>query len=550
MFRGLSLRVLVVFCALFLGLAFFKSAQAQTNTCAPSRCVPELVVVQQGLADGTTTNAFGCVANINALDDDILGGNVDTVSLIQPLRDIPIVGSLINLSALVLAEDVAADVNRVAHGDAQWTDVAWKLFVEITTTKLGARFSGNTLTYLGQRLTKAGALNNVVFQPVLEAIADSMADNAGGWFRFFASTQAWPYGRLPHCVDTGLMGLLCSDGIVAFLNDYPDAWLYLDTVQVVECGGEWSAIVNTDKLNMRTGPGPNYTKAGTYARGTVVVVSDGNDDGSWLKVRTPDGRQGWMAARFLLGANAPVSAVPPPVPQPVPAPTTRARVLPAATAVPQVEVAFWADRDNIVQGECTTIHWDVKNARSIIFQQAGDYNAAGWADNGLDPQMAFEICPESTGDHTLTVILWDGSEQRYVVTIFVQENAPAPPAPTQVEVNVYADQEWQETGVYVQAGDTIQIEVIGGGWSPWPGQTMDGLGMGWEWPDTTSNNVLTGVPHASLIGWVGNGEWFLVGNGASNIFWNEGPLYLRINDQITGDNSGALDVRIIRIAGE
>ena len=56
---------------------------------------------------------------------------------------------------------------------------------------------------------------------------------------------------------------------------------------------------------------------------------------------------------------------------------------------------------------------------TALFQQAGAYNAAGWADNGLDPQMAFEICPESTGDHTLTVILWDGSEQRYVVTIFV-----------------------------------------------------------------------------------------------------------------------------------
>ena len=60
-----------------------------------------------------------------------------------------------------------------------------------------------------------------------------------------------------------------------------------------------AATVNSAGLNMRAGPGRDYDSIGAYERGTTVQVLAQDGTGEWLKVTAPDGKTGWMSARFL-----------------------------------------------------------------------------------------------------------------------------------------------------------------------------------------------------------------------------------------------------------
>jgi hypothetical protein len=56
------------------------------------------------------------------------------------------------------------------------------------------------------------------------------------------------------------------------------------------------AFPRSTRLNMRTGPGPQYAVMGSYPRGAGLNVVGKNASGRWLKVNAADEREGWMAA--------------------------------------------------------------------------------------------------------------------------------------------------------------------------------------------------------------------------------------------------------------
>jgi len=56
-------------------------------------------------------------------------------------------------------------------------------------------------------------------------------------------------------------------------------------------------IVSATALRLREKPTTASAVIGSYLRGTAVVVSQ--KDGSWAEVSLPDGKAGWMAARWL-----------------------------------------------------------------------------------------------------------------------------------------------------------------------------------------------------------------------------------------------------------
>ncbi|MFB9327555.1 N-acetylmuramoyl-L-alanine amidase [Paenibacillus aurantiacus] len=71
-------------------------------------------------------------------------------------------------------------------------------------------------------------------------------------------------------------------------------------------GAKSSALtVQADSLRMRKGPGTGYAVVGGLYRGEAVTVLE--RDGDWVKVKTPDGQQGWVASQYI-GAGSGSSA--------------------------------------------------------------------------------------------------------------------------------------------------------------------------------------------------------------------------------------------------
>lgn len=109
-------------------------------------------------------------------------------------------------------------------------------------------------------------------------------------------------------------------------------------------------------------------------------------------------------------------------------------------------------------------------------------------------------------------------------------------------IEVWAEEDWINTGYVVPNGRLLQIDYQSGTWSPWPGSAYDGLGAG---GDPLVCNILPGASHAALIGRVGrHGAPFLVGNSFEQKIAEGGTLYLRINDSCQQDDSGSLIVRV------
>lgn len=110
------------------------------------------------------------------------------------------------------------------------------------------------------------------------------------------------------------------------------------------------------------------------------------------------------------------------------------------------------------------------------------------------------------------------------------------------EIQVQASQGWVNTEVLVHPEDVLSIQYVSGSWSPWAGDSYDGIGSGGV--PTCDCNVIFGVSHASLIAKVDSGNPFFVGNKFTQPMGQTGYLYLGINDTRLNDNSGSLLVRV------
>jgi len=120
-------------------------------------------------------------------------------------------------------------------------------------------------------------------------------------------------------------------------------------------------------------------------------------------------------------------------------------------------------------------------------------------------------------------------------------------APTSVSLEVDASKGWTNTGITISEGDLLEIRYLSGLWSPWPGGNFDANG------DPTSDinwgdNVVESCHHGKLIGRVGM-ETLCIGNNYSEIAAVNGTLYLSINDKVTYDNSGAINLSITITSG-
>jgi len=84
------------------------------------------------------------------------------------------------------------------------------------------------------------------------------------------------------------------------------------------------------------------------------------------------------------------------------------------TPPPPPTIDFWADRTNIVRGECTTLHWQTENVQAVYYQ-----------DEGVPGDGDRQECPQYTTTYELYVIVYQAAEQlideTQYVTVYVEE---------------------------------------------------------------------------------------------------------------------------------
>ncbi len=106
---------------------------------------------------------------------------------------------------------------------------------------------------------------------------------------------------------------------------------------------------------------------------------------------------------------------------------------------------------------------------------------------------------------------------------------------------VYAYRDWQSTDIFLEQGQCAQIKAQGE-WLYSPEVGRHGPAGGLIAPGSYPFPYARG---GALLGRIGaNGEVFYVGKQGGQCAQSAGFLYLRINDDILGDNSGYLSLRI------
>lgn len=114
---------------------------------------------------------------------------------------------------------------------------------------------------------------------------------------------------------------------------------------------------------------------------------------------------------------------------------------------------------------------------------------------------------------------------------------------TSKTLDVQANSDWQNSGVSVSQGTVVKIEYVSGYWRPWPGVNFDGIGCT-QGCSLTDDLILVGCNHGGLIGRIGSAQMICILNGKTVTATESGMLYLRINDPVISDDSGAITVRI------
>ncbi len=96
------------------------------------------------------------------------------------------------------------------------------------------------------------------------------------------------------------------------------------TQAVAQARAEAEAVVTSNVLNLRAGPGTNYARVGQVRKGTRLKVVGKNSQGTWIKVVAPNGTEAWVILTYVkltTSLNALPQVKAPPTPTPAPRPT-------------------------------------------------------------------------------------------------------------------------------------------------------------------------------------------------------------------------------------
>jgi uncharacterized protein YgiM (DUF1202 family) len=111
-----------------------------------------------------------------------------------------------------------------------------------------------------------------------------LADGRLGWVSNAVLTVNLDFANLP--VTTEAPALVMSPPVTT-------------TAPAPGVGGLALGTVNPSVLYVRSGPGLNFTFLTTLSQNQAVILEGRTADGSWLQVRLPDDRLGWVSSAFM-----------------------------------------------------------------------------------------------------------------------------------------------------------------------------------------------------------------------------------------------------------
>jgi hypothetical protein len=239
----------------------------------------------------------------------------------------------------------------------------------------------------------------------------------------------------------------------------------------------------------------------------------------------------------------------------------------------QILVFFESNTDGLKNWQDSCLTWyDMTNhlgrSQPSIAQQVSVLN-----NNHVKGYMAYPdsiVIPGTWFDFSFgcntssSTSLWTWNDLQYDIELPQDNQAPSvlpptssvlaststpPSQPLETIVEVQANSDWQNSGVYVQSGETVSIIYVSGLWCPWADFCLDGRGCvdvdpSVCSPDPNASSNVFSFAHAGLIGRIEDGSPFAVGNNVIIQANQAGNIYLRINDKDVQDNSGAITVRL------
>lgn len=224
-----------------------RAALAQDKPiCQPSNCSPQEVLFSPDSATAPSQKISGCIAYINASDEELRGGNAQIVSFFKPFRDIPYIGWYIDSFMVVEAEKWAVEIVKAHEGQQTYQDAALVILKDAANDAI-AKTGGEIYKQLPQlKDIQSKSLKEVssdyVLEPILGKISDEIESHAGEWIKYYQDIQSWRYAKLPHCIDTdGLYSgktPFCYPNYTAFLQEYPKVFDYVQKSEVLECKQE------------------------------------------------------------------------------------------------------------------------------------------------------------------------------------------------------------------------------------------------------------------------------------------------------------------------
>ncbi len=154
-----------------------------------------------------------------------------------------------------------------------------------------------------------------------------------------------------------------------------------------EPGDPTATVIARAGVNVRTGPGLEYSIIGIAPFGTTLEVVGVSRDGTWWVVNLPGApnNYGWVSDEYVQVQNGDGVLVIPAPPTPTPAAT------PLPTATPAPEITFTANRTTINAGEKATLSWSVENVTAVFMYPVGDrfenYPVTGQGNRDVQPYI-------------------------------------------------------------------------------------------------------------------------------------------------------------------